>query len=132
MENRSLTIEQDSASGYKSQYVANLLGQNKIRATAIIVVNMYEDANLIQIKLVAGEFAKDDFLIEVVGGDLFLYAEKSNVLKKENFNYCSFDIDTFSKRFVLPLSIDRTAIKAQFQDGILIIDLPKRKMPLVY
>lgn len=128
MENILLTIEHDCPNVYRSHYVVDLLAETKMRAMAIIVVNLYEDDHLLQIKFVTREFTKDDFLIELRNGNLFIYAEKLGTARNENLKHYSFNIDTFSKRFVLPINIDKTAIKARFQDGMLIIDLPKRKL----
>jgi HSP20 family molecular chaperone IbpA len=127
MKNISLTIENNTLHGYKSQYVADVLDTNKLKASGLIVVNLYEDINLIQIKLVASGFLKYDFLLEIRNGNLFLYAERTEKLSEKQAKFCSMDVDTFSKSFIIPANVIMSKIKAHFADGKLIIDLPKRK-----
>lgn len=106
MKNISLTIESKRQNSYKSQFVIDLLEGGKLRETAIIIVNVYDDIHLTKIKFGTNRFRKDDFEIEIRNGNLFLYAKKSKNLENEKNKCCSFGIDTFSKTFILTPTIN--------------------------
>ena len=51
--------------------------------------------------------------------------ENDDLFTRKEFNYQSF-----KRSFVLPESVDTAKIKAQYKEGILSINLPKRKEAL--
>jgi len=75
---------------------------------------------------------KDDFEIEVDKDVLSVSANTQDNYENtdERFFRREFSYQSFKRSFTLPDSVDTTKIKAKYTDGILTIDLPKRKEAL--
>lgn len=75
---------------------------------------------------------KDDFEIEVDKDVLSVSANTQDNYENtdERFSRREFSYQSFKRSFTLPDSVDTTKIKAKYTDGILTIDLPKRKEAL--
>jgi HSP20 family protein len=64
-----------------------------------------------------------------VDGDLItISSEKESETKKEEKDYSrrEYNYSSFSRSFSLPDLVDQDKISAQYQDGILRLDLPKK------
>ena len=75
---------------------------------------------------------KDNFEIEVGKDVLSVSANTQDNYENtdERFSRREFSYQSFKRSFTLPDSVDTTKIKAKYTDGILTIDLPKRKEAL--
>lgn len=127
MKNVSLIIENKKHNTYNSQYVTDVLEGSKLRATTMLVLNIYEDLHITKIKIATSGFNKDDFKIDINNGNLVVTAKKSIPTNSKKGKLYSYGIDTFSKSYRLPTTIDATKIKANFESGLLVIDLPKKR-----
>lgn len=76
--------------------------------------------------------SKDDFDIEVDKDVLSVSANAQDNYENTDERYTrrEFSYQSFKRSFTLPDSVDTTKIKAKYTDGILTIDLPKRKEAL--
>ena len=70
---------------------------------------------------------KEDIKIEVENGKLFLSAEncKENEIKEDNYYRKEIVKGKFVRSFLLPESVDKDNLKADFKEGILKIEIPK-------
>lgn len=93
-------------------------------------VNILEDDNGFTIELMAPGFRKEDLHIEVVENLLKLSAKRDLEKDSEERNYLrrEFRLNPIEREFRLPENrIDEENIKARFEDGILLVNLPKKE-----
>src|SRR5699024_5074579 len=72
---------------------------------------------------------KEDFEVELNNNLLTISSEGKNKKesKEENFTRCEFSYSSFKRSFSLPDDIDASKISADYVDGIIKINLPKRE-----
>jgi HSP20 family protein len=90
-------------------------------------VNVIENDKEFKLELSAPGFDKKDFKIEFNDGILNVSAEKENKLeeKKENYRKKEFSYTSIRRSFRLPESVMDDKINATYENGILIVALPK-------
>ena len=71
----------------------------------------------------------DDVEIRVEDNTLHLKGERKfeKEVKDENVHQAERSYGTFSRSFVLPSSIDSDKVKAEYQNGVLTLTMPKRE-----
>ena len=71
----------------------------------------------------------DDVEIRVEDNTLYLKGERKfeKEVKDENFHQVERSYGSFSRSFSLPSSIDSDKVKAEYQNGILILTMPKHE-----
>ena len=74
-------------------------------------------------------FKPEDIQIQMEGGVLTLRGERKFEDEKDGRNYHRVErsYGQFVRSFTLPNNVDRERIRADFRDGLLEIDLPKRE-----
>jgi len=93
-------------------------------------VNILEDENGFTIELMAPGFRKSDLHIEVEENVLKLSAKREEQKESEDRNYLrkEFRLNSIEREFRLPENrIDEEKISARFEDGILLVALPKKE-----
>jgi HSP20 family protein len=92
-------------------------------------VNIRENDDNFALELAAPGMKKEDFSIRLNNNVLTISAENKveNEEKTEKFTRREFAYGTFSRSFSLPKSIDLEKIKADYNNGILELTLPKRE-----
>ncbi len=90
--------------------------------------NVVENENGFELELASPGLAKEDFKISVENNVLTISSEKevSNEQKERNYTRKEFMVSSFSRSFTLPKTVDVDKIKAQYKDGILKVELPKK------
>lgn len=88
-------------------------------------VNVTETATAFRIDLAAPGLEKSDFNIQLDKNQIIISAKKENNSETENFKRREFNYSNFERRFTLPPSADKTAIKAQYENGILAVTIDK-------
>ena len=91
-------------------------------------VNVQEDNKQFLLELAIPGKSKDDFEIDV-DNDVLMIGLSDSEQKTENeegYTHREFHFSAFKKSFRLPKSIDSSKIKANYNDGILAIEIPKR------
>lgn len=94
-------------------------------------VNIEELEDMFKLELAAPGKVKEDFNIELDNDLLTISSE----IKKENetedkerqFTRREFSFESFRRSFTLPDTIDYSKINASYENGVLIIELPKRE-----
>ena len=91
--------------------------------------NIIESNDAFMLDLAAPGMAKDDFKINLENNILNISAEFEDQKREEGKNYTrkEFYYGSFSRAFTLPKTIDLESIKADYEDGILKITLPKKQ-----
>ena len=91
-------------------------------------IKEYEDKFMLE--LAAPGKTKKDFNVELDNDVLTISSEKENKNENgsgENFTRKEYSYESFTRSFTIPESVDSTKIKANYEEGILKLDLPKRE-----
>jgi len=90
--------------------------------------NILEKTDGFELEIAAPGFKKEDFKINLENAVLTISTEVEDEKKEEGKNYTrkEFYYGSFSRSFTLPKSVDSDKIKADYDHGILRIDLPKK------
>ena len=99
-------------------------------SATIPAVNIKELDTQYEIELAVPGLQKDHFEIEVERGILSISASKSEedqINENGKFTRREFSYNGFRRSFTLPDSVDPAIIKAQYQEGVLQVILPKKK-----
>lgn len=102
---------------------------NNYETFSIPAVNIIETFPNFVVELAAPGFEKDNFAIEVVDNTLKITSnreeEKTEENEKRQFTRREFNYQSFERSFTLPENIDTENIKAEYENGILRISLPR-------
>ncbi len=96
---------------------------------SVPAVNINESENEFKVELAAPGMSKPDFHIEVENGLLTISAEKKEEKKEENVQYTrkEFSYSSFKRSFTLPESVNPENISAAYENGVLVLTLPKKE-----
>ena len=97
--------------------------------TRVPAVNIAETEGAFHIELAAPGLKKEDFKINLEKNVLSISVEKSSQNTEENkkYNRKEFSYSSFVRSFTLPDSADQSQIGAQYEDGILSINVAKKE-----
>ena len=95
--------------------------------------NITENEQAFQLEIAVPGFSKEDFRINLEKDVLTISSEKEkdeniDEKKEQSFRIREFGHRNFSRSFSLPEAVDIDAIKAEYQNGILMITLPKKEV----
>jgi len=95
--------------------------------------NISETDQAYQLELAVPGFSKEDFRIDLEKDVLTISAEKEKENKTEDTNekpyrMREFGRCNFSRSFSIPEAVDKDGIKAEYENGILSIALPKKEV----
>jgi HSP20 family protein len=90
--------------------------------------NIIENTDSFQLEIAAPGMQKDDFKINLENNILSISAELEDQKREEGKNYTrkEFYYGSFNRAFTLPKTIDLDKIKADYEQGILKVSLPKK------
>jgi HSP20 family protein len=96
---------------------------------SVPAVNIAEDDNKFAIEFAVPGLTKSDFSINLENDVLTVKSEKENSNEENNDNYTrkEFSYSVFQRSFTLPDAADGENIKAEYKDGILSIEIPKKE-----
>ena len=108
-----------------SLWKEDLLNTNLRRS---IPVNIKETENAYQLEVVAPGFSKEDFQIGLENNLLTVAVEKKSEedVKDEKFVRTEYTFSSFKRSFSVDEKIDADAISAQYVNGVLTLNLPKK------
>ena len=91
-------------------------------------VNIVEDEASYRIDLAVPGFSKEDLMIQIDENVLVCSAERKqeNNNQQEKYSRKEFSFGAFRRRFNLPENINTDLIKAQHENGIMSIRIPKK------
>ena len=92
------------------------------------LANILEHADAFELDLAAPGLKKDDFKIHLENNVLTISSEIRDEKEEEEKNYTrkEFHYSSFSRSFTLPRTVDLDMIKADYENGILKVMLPKK------
>jgi HSP20 family protein len=92
-------------------------------------VNIHETEKAYSLDVVAPGFEKADFKINLDQDILTISAEKKEEVKEENKKQVrrEYSYRSFKRSFTLDEKIDAAAIEAQYVNGVLTLNLPKKE-----
>ncbi|MGM0635283.1 MAG: Hsp20/alpha crystallin family protein [Bacteroidota bacterium] len=95
----------------------------------IPAVNIKEEEDRFSLELAIPGKTKEDFSVELDNDVLKISASDKNekLEENENFNRKEFSYTSFERSFNIPESVEVNQIKADYKEGILKIELPKRE-----
>ena len=97
-------------------------------ATTIPSVNVIETENGYNVEIAAPGLTKEDFKISLDKNRLTISAEKSakNETQDGKVTRREFNYSSFSRSFMLPRTIEKDHITAKYENGILLLNVPKK------
>ena len=93
-------------------------------------VNVRETKDRYNIEVAAPGMDKKDFNVDVQNNMLVISSEKESKdenKEDENFLRREFSYTSFQRSFSIPETVDADNIKAKYDNGVLYVELPKRK-----
>ncbi len=95
--------------------------------------NITEDEQALHLEMAVPGFSKEDFKINLEKDTLTVSSEKGKNEKHEEktdqtYRKREFGHRNFCRSFSLPEAVDKDSIKAEYQNGILMITLPKKEV----
>jgi HSP20 family protein len=92
------------------------------------LVDIFEDAEGITLKVELPEVEADDVDIQVEGNTLTLRGDRKleNAARQEGYHRVERSYGSFARRFTLPSTVETSAVSARCRDGVLRIFLPKK------
>ena len=90
-------------------------------------VDMFEKDDKVVIKAELPGLEKKDISLDLTNGVLTLKGERKheNEVKEENYYRREMSCGKFIRSFTLPGDVDADKIKAEFQNGLLTVEVPK-------
>ncbi len=98
--------------------------------TTLPSVNIKETENEFEVEMAAPGMKKDDFRIELNNSVLTISSEKQseNETKEgKTVTRREFSYQSFSRSFTLPAIVETDRITAKYENGILLINIPKKE-----
>ena len=91
--------------------------------------NILEHPDSFELDLAAPGLKKDDFKIHLENNVLTISSEVKDEVEEESKNYTrkEFHYSSFSRSFTLPRTVDLEKIKADYENGVLKVMLPKKE-----
>ena len=92
-------------------------------------VNVKEDKDQYTIEVAAPGMDKKDFNVDVQNNMLVISSEKESKDEDKDENYLrrEFSYTSFQRSFSIPETVDAESIKAKYDNGVLYVELPKKK-----
>jgi HSP20 family protein len=90
-------------------------------------VNIVESETAFRLEVAAAGYQKENFDINLEGNLLTVSAEiaQSQEEEQENYTRREFHQSSFKRSFTLPETVDKEKITANYENGILVVNLPK-------
>ena len=94
-----------------------------------VPVNIVEAEKSYQLEVVAPGFEKTDFKVSLEQDVLTVSAEKKEEVKEDNKKQIrkEYQYKSFKRSFTLDEKIDAASIEAQYVNGVLTLNLPKKQ-----
>ncbi len=107
----------------------NIFSRGSEADSMVPAVNIRENEDAFILDLAAPGMKKEDFKINLDNNVLSISSEKKHESNESNEKWTrrEFAYSSFCRTFTLPKSIDLEKIKADYKDGILALQLPKRE-----
>jgi HSP20 family protein len=107
----------------------DILGKEMTGQGSMPAVNVIENGDNFRIEVAAPGFDKNDFKVTLDNDHLTIAVEKETEMTDEKDKYTrkEYHFGSFSRSFHLPDTIKGDKIDANYENGILKVNLPKRE-----
>lgn len=107
----------------------SVFSQNFNTGMSLPKVNIKETADAYFVEMAVPGLKKSDFQIDLDNQILSIdtEVEEENETKEQNYTRREFGYSSFKRSFTLPETVDDGKIKANYNEGILSIHLPKKE-----
>lgn len=131
-------IKRKNSNNLFPSFLDDVLGNDLLNPSAdfgnvgfnVPAANIQEQEDKFVLELAAPGKSKKDFNIELDNDVLTISSEhedKKEDKDGENFTRKEYSYESFTRSFTIPESVESNKIKANYQNGILKLDLPKRE-----
>jgi len=128
MKDLNVTITRNNDLTYMSEVVNQKLSNYSLKASSVIIANLYENQWDFEIRIIATGYVLSDFQIYISNEFLKIVgAKQSGKEPSLDLMGYKFSLHSFTRHFKLPPNIDLDKINTNFKQGILIIKLPKKE-----
>ena len=128
---RDLVVTQDRFNELFNHTFARAFGdpQEPAQHAWVPPVDIYETGDSLVLKAELPGVNPDDVEILVEDNTLYLKGERKfeKEVKEESLHRVERSYGTFARSFVLPNTIDSDKVKAEYENGILTLTMPKRE-----
>lgn len=97
--------------------------------TSMPAVNILETGENYEIQIAAPGMKKEHFNVTLNDGLLIVSSERVNenqsIEQQGRFTHREFNYFSFKRSFNLPETVDRENVSANYQDGVLVVSIPK-------
>jgi HSP20 family protein len=99
------------------------------RLLNVPAVNITEEKDDFKVSLAVPGMKKEDFNIDIEGNMLTISSEKEEAKeeKEKKFTRKEYNYSSFSRSFTLPEDVNKEKIEARYENGVLILSLPKKE-----
>jgi HSP20 family protein len=103
-------------------------GESLSAGSFVPAVDIYEDAQKLALTFEVPGIKPEDVDVRVENNTLTVRGERgfSNEVKEENFRRIERRFGSFVRSFTLPQTVDTEQVNAHAENGILVIELPKK------
>lgn len=109
--------------------ISKVVGSDSVKTNPLVNIN--ESNNGFTIELAAPGLHKEDLKVDVNKNILTIKAEKTEPQEgdKESGKYTrkEFSYASFKRSFTLPENVDQTKVEAHYENGILLVNVPKKE-----
>ncbi len=130
-------IKRKNSNNLFPSFLDDVLGNDLLNPSAdfsnigfnVPAANIQEKEDKFVLELAAPGKSKKDFNIELDNDVLTIssvHEDKKEDKDGENFTRKEYSYESFTRSFTIPESVESNKIKANYQNGILKLDLPKR------
>lgn len=97
--------------------------------TTIPAVNIREEDDGFIVEMAAPGMAKEDFAVNLDNNILNISSEKKaeKSIDESKYNRMEFSYQSFKRSFTLPDTVDNDKIEAKYENGVLMISIPKKE-----
>lgn len=131
-------IKRKNSNNLFPSFLDDVLGNDLLNPSAdfgnvgfnVPAANIQEQEDKFVLELAAPGKSKKDFNIELDNDVLTISSEHEDKKEDndgENFTRKEYSYESFTRSFTIPESVESNKIKANYQNGILKLDLPKRE-----
>ena len=101
--------------------------QNSMRQSFMPLAEMEQTENAVHLKVEVPGMKADDLDVQVTQEAVMISGERKSESKSEKngMRRSEFRYGSFSRTIPLPVPVDNNQVKGDYQDGILILELPK-------
>ncbi|MDG3583582.1 Hsp20/alpha crystallin family protein [Galbibacter pacificus] len=105
-------------------------------SSSVPAVNIKEEDNKFSLEVAAPGMKKEDFNVEIdkniltVSADVKKESEEKDSKENARYSRKEFSYTSFKRIFTLPETVDSDKINATYEDGVLVLALPKKEEAL--